>query len=475
MTSPTTVPDRTEGRLGAALVCVALVVAVVGSLGAPLITPVATSLHVSLGAAQWTLTVTLFVGAIAGPFLGRVGAGPLRRRTILVSLVIVVIGGALTVLPLPFAFLLIGRGLQGLGLGAIPLLMSVARTHLPSERSASTIAALSVASTVGIGVGYPLISLVDQLAGLHAAYGLGLTLAAVALVIAWRVLPAETPGPRPRIDLPGTALLATGTLGLLLVIAEPATWTRPWIGTSILITTVIILGAWAMVELRVSAPLVDLHLLSQGPVLRANAAMLIAGVGMYLLFSLLTRYLQTPSDGGYGFALPGVAAGAALIPFSALGFVAGKVLPSLIARITKRWAYAVSAIAVMVAAAVFAASTESLILVLAAMAVLGFGVGGISAAMPKLVLIDVPFAETASVLTINQIVRSIGFSIGSALAGLLLATATPLGTLLPTQAGYITAALGAVPLLAASVLLILVGPRRTTRQRINYPEVPDAS
>ena len=85
MTSPTTLPDRTEGRLGTALVCVALVVAVVGSLGAPLITPVATSLHVSLGAAQWTLTVTLFVGAIAGPFLGRVGAGPLRRRTILVS------------------------------------------------------------------------------------------------------------------------------------------------------------------------------------------------------------------------------------------------------------------------------------------------------------------------------------------------------------------------------------------------------
>jgi len=87
----------------------------------------------------------------------------------------------------------------------------------------------------------------------------------------------------------------------------------------------------------------------------------------------------------------------------------------------------------------------------------------------------VPFAETASVLTINQIIRSVGFSIGSALAGLLLTTATPLGTLLPTQAGYITAALWAIPPLAASVLLLLIRPRRTTRQRINYPEVPDAS
>lgn len=37
--------------------------------------------------------------------------------------------------------------------------------------------------------------------------------------------------------------------------------------------------------------------------------------------------------------------------------------------------------------------------------------------MPKLVLVDVPQGETASVLSINQIVRSIGFNIGSALAG----------------------------------------------------------
>lgn len=211
----TSAPDRVSARLSAGLFSVALVVAVIGSLGAPLITSVATSLQVPLAAAQWTLTVTLFAGAIAGPVLGRLGSGPLRRETILGSLLVVVIGGVLTTLPLPFAFLLVGRGLQGLGLGAVPLLMSVARTHLPAERSASTIAALSVASTVGIGVGYPLIGLIDQVAGIRAAYGLGLALSVVALIVAWRCLPADTPGPRPRIDVPGALLLAAGTLGIL--------------------------------------------------------------------------------------------------------------------------------------------------------------------------------------------------------------------------------------------------------------------
>jgi predicted MFS family arabinose efflux permease len=51
------------------LVFIALVVAAVGSLGAPLITSVATTLHVSLASAQWTLTITLLAGAIATPVL----------------------------------------------------------------------------------------------------------------------------------------------------------------------------------------------------------------------------------------------------------------------------------------------------------------------------------------------------------------------------------------------------------------------
>jgi MFS family permease len=138
----------------------------------------------------------------------------------------------------------------------------------------------------------------------------------------------------------------------------------------------------------------------------------------------------------------------------------------LIARITARWAYAAAALAVMIAAAIFAATTESLILVLIVMAVLGFGVGGVSAVMPKLVLLGVPGTETASVLTINQIVRSIGFSIGfsigSAIAGLILTLATPQGTLLPTQSGYVRATLWVLLPLAASTLLILVAPRQTT-------------
>lgn len=194
-------------RLGLAIVTVAFLGAVIGGVGAPLITSVALGLRVPLDAAQWTLTVTLFAGAIAAPVLGRLGAGSHRRATILTTLALVAAGGLLTAIPLPFGVLLVGRALQGLGLGAVALLMSVARDHLPTERAHATIATVSVASTVGIGVAYPLMGLIDQLAGLRVAYGVGFLLSLAAALIAWRTIPEDAPRPPVRVDAPGAVLL----------------------------------------------------------------------------------------------------------------------------------------------------------------------------------------------------------------------------------------------------------------------------
>ncbi|HEY1644499.1 MAG TPA: hypothetical protein VGG35_27800 [Streptosporangiaceae bacterium] len=109
---------------------IALVVAAVGSPGAPLITSVAADFGVSLASAQWTLTATLLAGAVATPVLGRLGAGPLRRRAVLATLAVVVTGSVLTVAPLGFGWLLAGRAAQGTGLGLTALMMATARDHL---------------------------------------------------------------------------------------------------------------------------------------------------------------------------------------------------------------------------------------------------------------------------------------------------------------------------------------------------------
>jgi predicted MFS family arabinose efflux permease len=428
-------------RLGTALVTIAFLGTVIGGVGAPLITSVALDLAVPLDAAQWTLTITLFAGAVSAPILGRLGAGPRRRASLLAALGLVALGGLLTALPLSFGILLVGRALQGLGLGVTALLMSIARDHLDLVQAKSTIATVAVASTVGIGIAYPLMGLLDQLSGLRTAYGAGFLLSLLAVLIAWRVVPRDATRPAPRLDLPGAVLLGVGLLSVLLVVAQPEIWHQPLFGVGILLVGAAALVAWALVERRAAAPLVGLRILVSRGVLRANCAMLLAGIGMYLLFSLLTRYVQTPLEAGYGFGLSGVLAGAALIPFSLLGFVAGRFSPRMTARLGDDWMFVACAAAVVIAAILFAVLPQSLIAVLVAMGVLGYGVGGASAVMPALVLAGAPAEETASVLSINQIVRSVGFSIGSALAGLLLAAATGPEDVFPTQAGYALAAL----------------------------------
>src|SRR3954462_14756959 len=162
-------PARPGRVLVPVLIFLGTVVAVISSLGAPLVPSIAAAEHVQLSAAQWALTITLLVGAVATPVLGRLGDGPRRRAVMLGTLGIVVAGSALAALPLGFGWLLAGRGLQGFGLGLTPLAIATARDALTGQRSRSTIAALSVTVAAGVGLGYPLSGFIAEIGGVHSA------------------------------------------------------------------------------------------------------------------------------------------------------------------------------------------------------------------------------------------------------------------------------------------------------------------
>lgn len=457
-----TAPARSEARLLVpALMFIALVVAAVGSLGTPLITSVATTFHVSLDSAQWTLTIALLSGAVATPVLGRLGAGPHRRATILATLAIVVVGSALTVLPLPFACLLAGRAAQGAGLGLTALMMGVARDHLPEERSAATIALISVVSIIGAGVGYPLAALLAEFGGLRAAYGLGLLVTAVAFLTAWRSVPAAPEGRSAHVNVAGALVLAGGLLLVLFLAGESSLWSRHLaVAVTLAVAAVFLLCAWTASELRSTTPLVDVRAVRHPAVAGANIAMFVGGSGMYLLLTLITRYAQTPHSAGYGFGLSTFVAGLVLIPFSVLGFVAGKLTPRVRERIDGPLLLAGSAAIVGGGFVLFAAARSHLAELLVAMGVLGFGVGSFSAAMPGVILAVTPKSETSSAMSFNYVVRSVGYSLGSAIGGLVLAAGTGTGRLFPDDGAYTTAALVGVAAMAITTMTGLVLARR---------------
>ena len=116
---------------------------------------------------------------------------------------------------------------------------------------------------------------------------------------------------------------------------------------------------------------------------------------------------------------------------------------------------AASLVLVAVGFLVFCVGRSTLAWPVLAVTVLGLGVGAASAAMPAMILAVTPADETASAMSVNQVVRSVGFSVGSALGGLILSAHTLRGGF-PTQSGYTTASiLGALLALAAAGLVVL--------------------
>jgi MFS family permease len=443
------------------LVFVGTVVAVISSLGAPLVPAIAETMGTSLPNAQWSLTVTLLVGAVATPVVGRLGDGPHRRTVVLVVLAVVTAGGVLAALPLGLGWLVAGRALQGVGLGLTPLAIATAREALTGQRSRSTIAALSITVVAGVGLGYPLAGLVAELGGVHAAFWAGAAVSAAALAASAAVLPPSAAAPRHPLDVVGALLLGAGLAGLLIALGQAETW--GWTSPLLLATaggSVVALGAWVVWEARTPHPLVDVRLARGRVAFSAHSAALLVGLSNYLLLTAVPVLAQAPASPGAGLGTSIVVAGLVLLPFSAASVVAGR----LTAHARPRLVLPVAALVQGCAFVLFAVLRTELWQLFLVMAVAGLGVGAAFAAFPALVVAAVPPSETGSAMSLNQVLRYVGFAVGSALTATVLAGATAGPGAAPSGSGYTTlAVIGAAVCALTAVVAGLAGRQRPSR------------
>ena len=443
-----------RGRLLAAvLVFLAVESTAVASLGTPLLPAVEQAEHVSLAASQWALTITLLAGSVVTPVMGRLGDGRWRRRTIVGGVAVMLAGCVLSAVPGGFGVFLTGRALQGAGLGLVPLATAVARDGLPAGRSRPVIAAIGITTAVGIGLGYPLVGLLAEYLGLYAPFWFVAGLSGLALAACVAVLP-PSPDRAPRLDVPGALMLGLGIAGLLLVLANGPVW--GWASAATLasaVASVALLAAWTGWELRARRPLIDLRLLRRGPVLAANVTAFGVAVGFYPLASLVVRFVQTPPAAGYGFGASVLVAGAMLTPFSLASFAASRVAVRTARRTSAEFVVAASCVVLIASMVLFLVARDSYAGIVAAMAVDGFGVGCVFAVNPLQITGGVPADQTGSAISFYQLVRTVGYSIASALSATVLAVYVPAGGRVPADAGYSAAAAIATGVLVATLIV----------------------
>ncbi len=419
---------------------VTMVAGVISSLGAPLIPSVARTLHISLESAQWSLTGALLSGSVSAPIMGRLGDGPRRRATIIGGLLVVFTGSIIAGLSQSLAVLVVGRAMQGVGLGLAPVTMAAARDHLPADRSPGVIAILSVCGAAAVGAGYPISGLIDSDIGLHAAFLFGAIMSGGALLAAVRVIPSSrglTAGP---LDVLGAVVLTVGLIALLLAVGQGQAW--GWDSPSIIVLCVIALltiASWARMQLHRRSPLVDLRQLRHRPVLTADLAAIVLGVAMYMFLTLVTEFMQEPHTLGYGFGSSSLVAGLSLVPFSVMSLLASRTIGRLSELVSDSFILAAGSLLIAAAGAFFAVAHASVWEAFVAMGGIGVGFGYTFAAIPGMITRAVPQAETGSAMGLYQVIRYVGFSLGSAVAASILASDTTHGGHTVLEGGYVAA------------------------------------
>ncbi|MBB0970311.1 MFS transporter [Dietzia aerolata] len=414
--------------------------------------------------AAWVVTATLLAGGVAMPVSGRLADIRGRKPVLIGSALILLVGSLICALSSTLIPVLIGRVLQGLAMGYIPVAISFVRETVPARMQNSAVAGISATLGVGGALGLPLAAWIAQDYDWHVLFWVSSGLAAIMAVLTIAVLPHRPPVSRSRLDWVGAIGLAIGVVSLLTGISKGSDW--GWTSPTTLgaiIGGVLMLLAWGLYETRHPQPLVDLRTTARRPILLTNIAALLIGFGMMAQSIVVPQLLQLPEATGYGLGQTMLQAGLWMAPGGLMMLAFTPISSRMLTRFGGRATLAVGAVVIAcgyLVAAGFSAEPWQL-LVATCVASAGVGIG--YAAMPTLILENAPLSEAGASVGVNSLMRSMGTTIAGAVMALVLTSQmTELGggVSIPSQEMFhLCFLLGAAAAIAGAVVVLFI--RRT--------------
>ncbi|MCX5059086.1 MULTISPECIES: MFS transporter [Streptomyces] len=453
----------------AALAFGGIVFSLMQSLVIPIIPDLPKQLGTSPSNASWAITATLLAGAVATPVMGRLGDMVGKRRMLLVSLVMLVTGSVIAALSDSLTPMIVGRVLQGMAAGVIPLGISIMRDELPPERLSSATALMSASLGVGGALGLPAAAAIADNFDWHTLFWASAGAGALATVLVLALVPESQVRTGGRFDVVGAIGMAAGLVCLLLAISKGADW--GWTsGTTLglFAAAVVVLLLWGLFELRVKEPLVDLRTAARRQVLFTNVASIAVGFGMFTIMLVVPQLLQLPTATGYGLGRSLLTAGLVLAPMGLVMMAAAPVSALLSKARGPKTTLMTGALIVAAGYGLNIVLMDEVWQFILASCIVGAGIGFTFGAMPALIMGAVPASETGAANSLNTLMRSIGTSSASAVAAVILSqmTTTVGSVSLPSENGFKTVmAVGAGAGLLACVLASFIPRHRPATAR----------
>ncbi|MFJ3222575.1 MFS transporter [Streptomyces sp. NPDC086783] len=474
-------PPARAGGVVTTLAFAGIVAAITQTLVTPLIAELPKILGTSASNSAWVITVTLLVAAVCVPVSGRLGDLVGKRRMLLACSIPLIAGSVVCALASSVVPMIVGRGLQGMGMGMVPLGIALLRDVVPAEKLSSSIALVSASMGIGGGLGLPIAAAVAQYASWRVLFWACAVLATVIAVLIWFLIPDVPAGAKgQRFDVPGAAGLAVGLVCLLLAVSKGADWGWGSAATlGLFVAAVVVLAAWGVWELRTRDPLVDLRTTARPRVLFTNVASVFVGFGMYASMLVIPQLLQFPEATGYGLGQSMLAAGLWMAPGGVMMMfvspLGGKLTDARGPKFTLICGVLVIAAGYGLSLALMGSAWGLMVVCM----VINSGVGLAYGSMPALIMSSVPLSETAAANGFNTLMRSLGTSIGAAVIGVVLAqlTTTMGGYSFTSENGFRTGLLigGGVALVAAVIAALIPAVRTSadTGSRTGSATAPD--
>ena len=441
-----------------------IVVSLSQTLVIPLLAVLPGILGTSAANASWVVTITLLAGAVAGPVMGRLGDLYPKKRVLIGCTAVMVLGSVLCALSASLWPMLIGRALQGVGIGVIPIGIAAMREILPPARLGSGIAVMSSSLGVGGALGLPAAAALAQYGSWQWMFwGSAAMGVAIMLLMALRLTTLPAAKPDGTLDIIGALGLGVGLVALLLAVSKGADWgwTSP-LTLGMLVLAVMAFPVWGLWVLRHRSPIVDLRVAARRPVLMTNIASVTVGMGLYAQLLIWPQILQLPVATGHGLGQSMVAMALWTAP---AGLAMMAVSPISGRLITTRGATTTLMLGSLVIAGGYFAGLflmGSTWGVMASGIITSAGVGLAYGAMPALIMASVPPTEMGSANSVNSLMRSIGTTMSAAVVGVILTQMSHDfgGLFVPTESGLRAGLVfgGVMALVAAGVAALIPPP-----------------
>jgi predicted MFS family arabinose efflux permease len=387
----------------------------------PALPTIAEDLVVRSSDLAWALTAYTLAGAVCIPIIGKMGEMWGRKKILFAIMVIYVLGLVGAAVSWDFLSLVVFRAVQGVGMGAIPLLMGMAKDILPPRMLPVGIGLISAMIGVGAALGLVVGGLLVSVLGWKEVFWAVLPVVVIVVAIVHFSVP-EMQIKRPtKMDLIGSALLGMGLLTFLLALSRGSIWGwSSMLTLGLFVSAIIFFLVFFLQEKRYSEPIIRLDLLRNRNISVAYVTMFFIGMVMFMVYQTLPYFIELPEwAGGFGITSQ-VIIGLFLLPNAVAQLISSPMGGKYGQWIGHAKILTLGFMITVVGLISLSLLRDSEVSVLVTMAIFGAGIGLAMVGQTNLLSCACSKENFGSASAVNSMILTIGMSTGPVVASLII-------------------------------------------------------